>query len=75
VKNIEALLHDGGEVTLGAVSELACVATAADGHNTIAMLARRDGEMLSALLRRLDTAIGRYHDSGDTVDEVNRPSH
>lgn len=32
--------------------------TAADGHNTVAMLVRRDGETLNALLRRLDKAIG-----------------
>lgn len=71
MKNIEALINDGGEITLGPIS---CTATAADRHNALAMLARRDGETLNALLRRLDKAIGRYYDNGETMDEINPPS-
>jgi hypothetical protein len=72
--NIEALIDDGGEITLGHLSGVGCAATAADGHNTLAMLARREGETLNALIKRLDKAIGRYHDSGQTTDEINSPS-
>lgn len=36
---------------------------AADVHNTIAMLVRRDGASVNAVLRRLDRAIGKYFDS------------
>lgn len=43
------------------------MATAADGHDVIAMLAPRDGETLSVLLGRLDRAIGRFYDH----DEIN----
>ncbi len=71
MKHIEALIDDGGDITLGNVHGVGCVATAADGHNTLAMLARRDGETLNALLRRLDRALGRYYDDGTVVDEVN----
>ena len=73
MKNIEALIDDGGEITLGALPPHECAATAADGSNTLAMLVRRDGETLNALLKRLDQAIGAYYDYGETVDEVNGP--
>ena len=35
------------------------------------MLARRDGETLDALLKRLDRAIARFYDTGETIDEIN----
>lgn len=71
MKHIEALIDDGGDITLGNVHGVGCAATAADSHNTLAMLARRDSETLNALLRRLDRALGRYYDDGTVVDEVN----
>lgn len=74
MKNIEALIEDGGEITVGAIGGVECAATAADGHNALAMLVRRDGETLNALLRRLDRAIARYYDTGETTDEINPPS-
>ena len=52
MKHIEELLADGGEVTLGALAPFECVASAADGSNALAMLVRRDGETLPALLKR-----------------------
>ena len=71
MKNIEALIEDSGEITLGAVHPIDCAATAADGHNTVAMLVRRDGETLNALLKRLDRAIGTFYVDGDIIDEIN----
>jgi hypothetical protein len=71
MKNIETLIEDGGDITLGRLHPIDCAATAADAHNTIAMLVRRDGETLNALLKRLDRVIGRYYEDGETVDEVN----
>lgn len=65
----------GGKVTLGHISGIECAATAADGHNALEMLARRDGETLHALIKRLDKAIGRYYDCGETTDEINSPSN
>lgn len=70
MKNIEALIDDGGEITVGRIHGVGCAATAADGHNTLAMLVRRDDETLNALLKRLDRAIGRYYDDGELVDEI-----
>lgn len=51
MKNIEALIDDGGEITLGAIGGIDCAATATDGHNSLAMLVRREGETLNVLLR------------------------
>jgi hypothetical protein len=74
MKNIEALIDDGGEITVGHISGVGCAATAADGHNALAMIVRREGETLTALIHRLDKAIGRYYDQGETTDEINSPS-
>jgi hypothetical protein len=71
VKNIEALIEDGGNITLGAMDSIPFAATAADHHNTLAMLVRREGETLNALLERLDKAIARFYETGETIDEIN----
>jgi len=71
MKHIEELIADGGEVTLGALAPFECVASAADGSNALAMLVRRDGETLPALLKRLDKAIAAHYDNGSITDEVN----
>ena len=71
MKNIEALIDEGGEITLGAIGAIDCAATAANGHNSLAMLVRREGETLNALLRRLDKAITTVRNGGDPIDEIN----
>lgn len=68
---IEALIEEGGEITLGALPSHDCVATAADGSNCLAMLVRRDGESFNALLKRLDKAIGLAWSNEVFIDEVN----
>lgn len=64
MKHIEELIADGGEVTLGALAPFDCVASAADDSNALAMLVRRNGETLPALLKRLDGAIAAHYDDG-----------
>ena len=71
MKNIETLIGDGGEITVGAVASINCVASAADDSNCLAMLVRRDGETLNALLKRLDKAIGLAWSDDIFTDEVN----
>ena len=73
MKHIDALIGDGGEITVGPADNIDCAASAADGSNTLALLARRDGETLGTLLKRLDRAIGRYYETDETTDEDNRP--
>ncbi|MBI5278246.1 MAG: hypothetical protein HY854_17490 [Burkholderiales bacterium] len=71
MKNIEALIDDGGDITVGALPPFDCVASAADGSSCLAMLVRRDGESLRALLKRLDDAIGLAWSDEVFTDEVN----
>ena len=71
MKNIGALIADGGDITIGAIYPIECAATAADNHNTVAMLVRRENETLNALLKRLDKAIGKFYDNDEIVDEIN----
>ena len=70
MKNIEALIADGGDITIGAIYPIECAATAADNHNTVAMLVRGENETLNALLKRLDKAIGKFYDNDEIVDEI-----
>lgn len=74
MRHIEALINDGGEITIGAIGSIDCAATAADHSNALAMLVRRDGETLGALLKRLDKAIAKFNETGETTDEINSPS-
>lgn len=69
VNNLEALIEDGGEVTLGREDDYPFVAIAID-EDVVAMLVRREGETLTALLRRLNRAVGKYFECGEVIDEV-----
>ncbi len=69
MNNLEALIEDGGEVTIGREDDYPCVAIATD-EDVVAMLVRHDGETLTALLRRLDRAVGKYFETGVVIDEV-----
>jgi hypothetical protein len=75
MKNIESLVDDGGDITIGPVVPISCAAAAADHHNALAVFVRRDGETLNALLKRLDRAIGHSHATDETTDEINLPSN
>jgi hypothetical protein len=73
MKNIETLVDEGAEISIGPVPPFDCVAAASDGPNCLAMLVRRDGETLGALLRRLDRAIALAWSDDEFTDEVNTP--
>ena len=49
---------DYGEMMLGVLTPVGCIATDADVDNCLAMLVRRKGEILTQLLKRLDYAVG-----------------
>ncbi len=72
--NIEALVDGEGQITIGALYPIPCVAIANDGHNSLAMLVRREGETLAQLLIRLDAAIALAYDEDKFTDEVNAPA-
>jgi hypothetical protein len=65
---------EDGEITLGQMHPVGCVAIANDGHNTLAMLVRRDGETMAQLLTRLDQAIAKALDEDIYTDEINPSS-
>lgn len=69
--NIESLLRNGGNITLGSVGEIACAATAADEWQCLAMLVRRPGESLDDLFQRLDSAIEDAVEHQVFADEIN----
>jgi hypothetical protein len=71
--NIAKLIADG-EITIGVLRPIGCVATATDRHNCLAMLVRRRGETLTQLLTRLDLAIAKAFTEDIFTDEVNPPS-
>lgn len=73
MKNIETLIDEGGNISIGRLRPFDCVAAATDDHNCLAMLVRRDGETLRALMKRLDKAIGLAWSDELFTDEVNGP--
>jgi lysophospholipid acyltransferase (LPLAT)-like uncharacterized protein len=56
--HIAELIADG-EISVGMLNPVGCVAVATDGHNSPAMLKRQPGEALAQLLKWLDQAIER----------------
>lgn len=62
-----------GQITVGEKFPMGCIAIAHDGHNSLAMLKRRNGESLIQLLTRLDHAIAKANDEGVFIDEINLP--
>ena len=64
-------LMQHGQITLGNVRPVGCVAVAHDGRQTVAMLLRREGETVTQLLTRLDLAIAKAFTEGTRTDEVN----
>jgi acetylglutamate kinase len=68
--NIAQLIEEG-EITIGMLRSVGCVATAADEDCNYAMLVRRRGESLFQLLTRLDQAIDKALTLGIFTDEIN----
>jgi hypothetical protein len=67
------LIKDG-EITIGMLNPVGCVATACDGDSTLAMLVRREDETFTQLLSRLDRAVRKAYYEGLFTDEINPPS-
>ena len=68
------MVEGGGEITLGRLDAIGkCIATATDDAQCLAMLVRRKGESLDALLQRLDAAIADAYNNDHFTDEVNAP--
>lgn len=72
LKNIEELIDNEGEITIGRMGPVRCGASASDEANCLAMLARRPGESCEALLIRLDSAIEDAIERDIFADEINQ---
>jgi hypothetical protein len=68
-----AELMDSGEITVGVLAPVGCVAVASDEGNTLAMRVRRNGETLFELLIRLDRAVAKAYTEDVFTDEINPP--
>ena len=68
--NIENLITYG-DITLGVLRPVGCIATAADEDRCLAMLVRRRGETLVQFLMRLDKAIDKALTEDVYIDEIN----
>ena len=69
--NIAELIDDGGQISIGQLYPIPCVAVANDDHDCFAMLQRRPGETFHQLLHRLDAAVASARDNGIRIDEIN----
>lgn len=56
------------------VDPLGSAATANYGSNAMAMLGRREGETLNALLKRLDKAIAKFYEDGELTNDMSSPA-
>jgi hypothetical protein len=65
------LIDGEGQITLGYMNPVGNVAIANEGPHTLAMLMRRPGESLTALLERLNHAIERVVEHEEYLDEIN----
>lgn len=70
--NIADLIKDG-EITVGILRPVGCVATACTEDACLAMLVRRKNESLLELLTRLDQAIAKAFNEDIFTDEINPP--
>lgn len=73
LSNIAELIRHG-QITIGVIRPMGCVAVANDAHQSLAMLVRRKGESLPQLLERLDLAVGKALNDEIYTDEINNPS-
>jgi hypothetical protein len=73
LSNITELIRHG-QITVGVIRPMGCVAIANDAHQSLAMLVRRKGETLPQLLERLDASVGKALHEEIYTDEINNPS-
>jgi len=68
---LEELIDNDGQITIGYVDPLPCVAIANTQHDMLAALKRRRGESLASLLNRLNVAVAQAEEDGTRIDELN----
>ena len=69
--NLQHLIDNGGNVSLGALRPIRCAAVAADAHLMYAALVGRNRESVVDLLTRLDAALEIAFTQDIYTDEIN----
>ena len=69
--HLQALIENGGNISIGRIDPIPCAAVAADAHAMYAALQRQRGESLEDLLDRLDTALHAALTDDVYTDEIN----
>ncbi len=68
---LEAFVTNGeGNITIGAVRPIPCVAIASDDHNMVVAIVRRPGASLASLLGRPDHRLARVIEHDEFVGEI-----
>jgi hypothetical protein len=62
-----------GDITVGVLHPIGCVATPCDEDSTLVMLVRRNNESLIQFPTRLDQAMAKAYNEGVFTDEINPP--
>jgi hypothetical protein len=71
LKNIEFLIENDGNISVGRIGPVRCAASACDEDQCLATLAKREGETFMELLSRLDKAIEDAWERHIFADEIN----
>lgn len=69
--NLEALLDEGGNLSLGQIAPIPYAAVAADGSTMLVALVRQPDESFIDLLNRLDRALAEVNATGAAIDDIN----
>ncbi len=70
-QNVQELIDNGGNVSIGKIPPIRCAAVASDEHNMLVALLRREGEDITELLERLDVALEKAFTQEIYTDEIN----
>ncbi len=71
--HLQELINNDGSINIGTIASLsACAAVPTQQRNVCPQLLFREGEQLTALLDRLDTAVAKAIYDGIYTDEINR---
>lgn len=68
---LQSFIDHGGQISIGAIPPLECVAIAADEHGMIVALQRQRDETLPKLIDRLNEALDHCLRNETFIDEIN----
>ena len=69
--NLEALLEEGGNLSLGQIAPIPYDAVAADKHTVLVALVRQPNESFIEILTRLDRALAEINATSSIIGNIN----